>query len=76
MAPTWDADESDLPTDGSFKTCHDEPTAEPATDFVAFLGCEAGVLLMTIDEGGTVPASMLFSRSSAKAVERRHLLLD
>ena len=78
VAPIWDADKSDLLTDGGFKTwlCDDEPAAEPATDFVAFLEYEAGVLLMTINEGGTVPASKLFSGPSAKAVERCHLLLD
>ena len=78
VAPTWDADKSDLLTDGGFETwpCDDEPAAEPATDFVAFFRCEAGVLLMTIDEGGTVPASKLFSGPSAEAVERCCLLLD
>ena len=62
VAPTWNADKSDLLTDGGFETWlhDDEPAAEPATDFVAFLGHEAGVLLTTVNEGGTVPALKWF----------------
>ena len=70
VAPAWEADRNDLPTEGDFKTwpC-DEPAAEPATDFVAFLGHEAGALLTTVDEGGSVSAPKLFCGPPAEVIE-------